>query len=92
MIADVTASTTARVVLVDGYPPLITIPPLFTPVSHKTPLTIQATAANISQGCLLKWESLPAVGYETISLENVSPHFNNYSMELFKNKFKFSNS
>lgn len=73
MISDVTASTTARVILVDGHPPLLTIPPLSTPVSHKTPLTIQATAANISQGCLLKWESLSVVGYETISLRNVSP-------------------
>lgn len=71
-IADITLSVSSQVVVVEGDPPLFNLPLLSTPVNPSTPVTIHATEANLLQGCLIQWESLPLVGYTTINTDIVS--------------------
>lgn len=62
-------SASASVEVVGGDPPLLTLrTPSF---SHTKGLSVPAIASDLKPGCQLLWDSIPLVGYETVSLVNV---------------------
>lgn len=62
-------SASASVEVVEGHPPLLVLrTPSFSPTQG---LSLPATASGLEPGCQLSWDSVPLVGYQTVSIGNV---------------------
>ncbi|KAG8310806.1 hypothetical protein J6590_056644 [Homalodisca vitripennis] len=72
-LVNTTYSASAVVLMMAGNPPLVHLSHPYLPPSRNS-MTFPATVSDIHQGCLITWETLGLVGYETFPVRQVPGH------------------